>query len=270
MKTIAPAPPRLATLRTQPSWHNRAGRVDRSACFVVTASKLWRLIPDDDWRYLRSKPPGNDRGADSVSALTSASDATRGTAAGQARRLTRGRADRVGMISLAAHDLWIMHRLECPHPLRGDYRTSKSNAMRTGRQSKTNPNRGAGFALRHKILGLDPAYETTLTIQRIVQHAQLKQHFLICPVCGLGGQSPSAKRQHVSRGRVTKLFLPLCTEREWEDAQVAHLWLRTHTHPNRPLSPEAAELIHRYAELFQPRRLRCRQCLGLRYGEVKP
>ena len=39
--------------------------------------------------------------------------------------------------------------------------------------------------------------------------------------------------------------------------------------PNRPLSPDEAKLIERYAELFPDRQLRCRQCLGLRYGEVK-
>ena len=49
---------------------------------------------------------------------------------------------------------------------------------------------------------------------------------------------------------MTKLYLPLCTEREREDARLAELWLNTHTNPNRPLPPEAIQLIERYGELF--------------------
>ncbi len=166
--------------------------------------------------------------------------------------------------------------------MQGDYRTPKSNAMKPRHPSGVNPNRGVGFSMRRKILGLPAEWETTLTIERIRQHARLSQHFLVCPVCGSpdptqaagpAERSPAAQPQRLPRklpgGRVTKLYLPLCTEQEWEDAQRAHLWLRTYSHPNRPLSPEAAALIERYAELFPGRQLRCRQCLGLRYGEVK-
>ena len=147
-----------------------------------------------------------------------------------------------------------------------------------------------------KMLGLNCLWQTTLRTERIIQHAQLKQHFLVCPVCGpqkshdrekeiaatlrvagpagrspaaIGGQSPRAKQKGLSHGRVTKLLLPLCTPQEYDDAQLAQLWLQTHTNPNRPLTPEAAQLIERYGEFFAPRQLRCRHCLALRYGEIK-
>jgi len=138
-----------------------------------------------------------------------------------------------------------------------------------------------------KMLGLPADWSASLTLERYIQHAKLKQHFLVCPVCGppagvstassiaaashaaeppgnqdTPGRGPAAigaamntstacKKPLPSKlpgGRVTKLFLPLCTPREWEDAQ---------------------RLLKRYAELFPGRTLRCRQCLGLRYGELK-
>lgn len=276
--------PKLKTLATNPSWHNRAGRIDRSACFVLTASQLWRCIPEDDW-------------TDRYPARQSAS-------------VAKGKCDRWAERRLWARDLWELHKWEPPYPLRGDFRTAKSNAMRgevrgsrrRGEASQhraqmvrqdsilgdgpVNPNRGVGFS-HCKLLGLNAMWSTTLRIERIVQHAKLRQHFLVCPVCSeaveqrLGGQSSSniASRRCSTAskklpGRVTKLYLPLCTPREWEDALLAQLWLNARpqhvTHPNRPLAPEVLQLIERYGELFEPRRLRCRHCLGLRYGEVKP
>ena len=279
----SPDIPTLVTLRTPPSWLNRAGRVDRSACFVVGVGALWRRIPASGWRD---------------------------TARAAHKRRTQT-PERVGTTTLTAHDLWVLHRHETPRRVAGDARTTKSNALKAGDaiggldqrsvraqtiaadktadgvggfdQPAVNPNRGIGFAMRRKILGLPTDWEATLTIERYRQHARLSQHFLVCPVCGgrtgcESGMTPQrhdrqdtcpTKQKKLPLGRVTKLYLPLATPREWEDAQVAHLWLRTHQPPNRPLSPEASSLIERYTELFPGRRLRCRRCLGLRYGEVK-
>ncbi len=333
-----PPPPDLATLGSPPSWHNRAGRVDRSCCFTLTAAELWRRIPDDVWRY--TTPPAHGRGRATPSS-----------------RSVAKRPDRVGTLVLTAEQLWLIHRNQQPAPLRGDFRTPKSNAFKPGEEAtrwwnaaraqgtagprpgvsgppggpaacdaaakKTrkanphagrpatptpldppavNPNRGAGFSMGLKMLGLPADWSTTLTVERYVQHAKLSQHFLVCPVCaaaaaqagaspsaaasyaagsrsrqGPAGHGPAANRTPPSQrpsgglppGRVTKLYLPLCTPREWEDAQLVHLWIGSHLAPNRPYTRPVLELLERYAELFPGRRLRCRQCLGLRYGEVK-
>jgi hypothetical protein len=286
-------PPCLVTLDDKPSWHNRAGRVDRSACFVVSASKLWRRIPESHWQHrtASTKPALRDGGA------AAACEANR-------RVLPKGLCDRHATLTLWARDLWLMHRWEPPYPLAGDFRTAKANALQAHiPRSKTpqiiqatrdldvlgkgpiNPNRGVGFNL-YKQLGLDCLWKTTLRIERIVQHDKLKQHFLVCPACGEDRRIEAAGSQPADAlvgssagcepaasgtlpGRVTKLYLPLCTPQEYDDAQLARLWLQSHTHPNRPWPPDALRLIERYGELFEGRSLRCRACLGIRYGEAK-
>lgn len=252
MKTHAP-PLELASLHTKPSWHNRAGRVDRSACLVITAGEHWRRIGEEDWTYT--------------------------FAARQPLRSARGKCDRWVDLGFSARHLWLLHKAEQPYTLQGDFRTAKSNAMKA-RPGDTpapraqmarkdavlgdgpiNPNRGVGFK-HYKRLGLDCLWEATVRLERIVQHARLRQHFFVCPVCSAATNN--------RLGRCTKLYLPLCTPREYDDALLAQLWLDTHMNPNRPLAKQAVALIERYGELFEPRRLRCRRCLGLRYGEVKP
>lgn len=234
----APAPPQLKSLHTRPTWHNRAGRIDRSACFTLTASQLWRRIPDDDWAY-RVKPPSN-ASADAFDQYGRPITP---------RRLPKGLCDRYATRTLWARDLWLMHKWQWPRTLQGDHRTPRSNAMRMGvgssalgvgkkpgpqnptpiTQNPPNPNRGVGFNL-YKMLGLNCLWQTTLTIERYVQHAKLKQHFLVCPVCGdnnsataatlhVAGQAPATRsvaaientRSKSLPGRVTKLFLPLAT-----------------------------------------------------------
>ena len=281
-----PSIPTLESLHTKPTWHNRAGRIDRSACFVLTVSKHWRDIPEDDWTYRLGLPPSeqwrlnNPRPAHDVRGL-------------------KGLCDRYAEATFWARALWLLHKGEQPYPLRGDFRTAKSNAMKAGAGAQwmredrvlgdgpVNPNRGVGFN-QYKMLGLDAAWHTTVRIERVVQHAKLRQHFFVCPVCGPLAAAQRAgveTERHASKtlpparcaaakkqslpGRVTKLYLPLCTPREGEDAMIAQLWLKTHTKPNHPLTPDEAKLIERYGALFEPRQLRCRQCLGLRYGEVK-
>ncbi|MBX2850912.1 MAG: hypothetical protein KTR15_04105 [Phycisphaeraceae bacterium] len=290
MSTSFP-PPRLETLDTKPSWHNRAGRVDRSACFALTAAQHWRQVPADDWIYRYRKPLSN----------ASTDEPLSRDRRGVARWLPKGKCDRYAGTRFWARDLWLLHKWEPPYPLQGDFRSAKSNVMRahdprnksTYRkqaqrndavlgQGPVNTNRGVGFN-HHKMLGLDCLWHTTLRIERYIQHHQLKQHFFVCPVCSpaieqrLDEQAAvtrpsrrcSAAAKKLPPGRVTKLYLPLCTPQEWHDAQTAELWLRTHCHPNRPWPACALELVERYSELFESRQLRCRQCLGLRYGEVK-
>lgn len=288
----SPPIPRLTSLDQRASWCNRAGRVDRSACFTLTAAKLWRLIPEDGWSR-RFGTTHTTRHADAEP------KAKRLVSSDRHDTPSPRRPDRIGLITLAAEDLWFRHRFEKPNPLRGDYRTTKSSALKAGADATRwwrevsntpagrmkpgqldppaiNPNRGAGFSRGLKMLGLSAEWSTTLTIERYAQHDKLKQHFLVCPVCGPGMGGPDDGRdghrtdkKKLPGGRVTKLFLPLCTRREWEDAQRAWLWLQTHTKPNRPLPAEQVQLIERYGELFPGRQLRCRVCLGLRYGEVK-
>lgn len=189
--------------------------------------------------------------------------------------MAKGKCDRYANQQLRARDLWLMHIWELPSPLQGDFRSAKSNIMRAhtpptdptcrkqAQRNKSvlgkdpiNPNRGVGFN-HHKMLGLDCMWSTTLRIERYVQHAHLKQHLLVFPGCApvaagqRTGGTPSktyhtdstsacyaaaTKRNHkLPLGRITKLYLPLCTEREIEDAQLAHLRLKTHLYPNRSL-----------------------------------
>ncbi len=90
-------PLELPTLDQKPSWTNRAGRVDRSACFVLRCSTLWR-----DAEY---QP---------------------------AARVVRGLETR-GRITLIADHLAHLVRTRQPRTLRGDRRTQKSNALTQAR-----------------------------------------------------------------------------------------------------------------------------------------
>lgn len=108
------------------------------------------------------------------------------------------------------------------------------------------------------MLGLPTDWSQPLTIQRWRLHEKLAQHFFACPKC---------------KQRALKLFLPLCTEQELHDALTAQLWLDANHKriaTSSTLRPQASQLLARYAPIFPPRRLVCRKCLGLRYGEVRP
>ena len=71
--------------------------------------------------------------------------------------------------------------------------------------------------------------------------------------------------------------MPLCTKAEVLDAELAEGWIRMtdarYKAIRKPLPPEVIEmrhkLIQRYGLLFRGRRLVCRKCLGVRYGEVR-
>jgi hypothetical protein len=261
-----PTPPHLATLTLKPSWVNRAGSIDRSACCEIRASELWRLIDSSGWKPVRSRNGPEAQGSVTIT----------------------------GRMLRDFHD----HRL--PFELIGDRRTAKSNVMK-GRVKDANPNKGAS---REKKLGLwaageigfpDQGWTQTLRVERWARgNSKLaksdkgtkrqrektaedhpvplslcpsvtpsNQHFLICPQC---------------HNKFVKLFLPLTTQAEENDAELAEGWIRLiQAHPrfrlqldrNQALRTRFDRITARYGLLFRSRRMLCRKCLGLRYGEVK-
>ncbi|MCC7407254.1 MAG: hypothetical protein IT442_04235, partial [Phycisphaeraceae bacterium] len=110
--------------------------------------------------------------------------------------------------------------------------------------------------LQFKILPLERNWSATLRLEKWQLHPRLAQHFFVCPHC---------------RRKCLKLFLPLCLKQEYHDALLAHLYLNSlrARRPNAPGSEEERLLHTRYGLLFPPVLPRCRQCLPLRYGEVK-
>ena len=254
MPAHTPKPPNLATMNQPPSWTNRAVHTDRSACIELRASDIWPLTT---LKIIRT---------------------------------TAKKREAAGSFTVTTEFLNDLHDQRQPRALVGDYRTAKSNAMKRNpglpkrhaaqgppmhkpgpdHGLTPNPNRGSS---RSKILAL-PAnpddWSQPVRIERWRLHAQLAQHFLICPAC---------------KKKFLKLFLVMATPTELQDALLAHLWLKTHTpqllvnataptptrtRPHHPtLTPIAQSLIQRYHVLFPPRRLVCRHCLGLRYGEAK-
>ena len=123
-----------------------------------------------------------------------------------------------------------------------------------------NPNKGAP---QTKFLGLWEHWSQTIRIERWRLHDRLAQHFLMCPGCDQ---------------KFRKLFMPLCTNDEARDADLAEAWINqldAHQRIGRaPLPPSLmahrSSLLDRYRLLFTTgRRLVCRKCLGLRYGEVR-
>jgi len=246
--------PNLATFSARASWLNRAGRLDRSACIELKASDLWRTIPSEDWR----KRTRRRHGKSFLLADT--------------------------QVAVSAYDLADLHDRQRPYTLQGDRRTNKSNVMKpparhaqrsslkghpSSLKSQTsrlpasgggsnflggNPNKGQS---RTKLLGLPTDWSQPLTLQKWWMHASLTQHFFACPGC---------------EGRSLKLFLPMCSEEELRDALTARLWLDSNKQRiarSATLRPQASRLLARYGVLFPPRQLRCRKCLGMRYGEVK-
>jgi hypothetical protein len=179
-----------------------------------------------------------------------------------------------------------------------------------------NPNAGAtrtkklGLYAAGDNAGLAEEWRQTIRIERWRLHERLAYHYLTCPFgsnlpsragrrAGREGSSTSSSlRDSVSPSlpsstsslrlsissslrppclrRVTKLFLPLCTEAELLDAELAEGWIKlldaTAAASRIPLPRELlahrAKLIDRYGLLFggSTRPLRCRNCLKLRYG----
>lgn len=259
--------PWLRTLGEQPSWQNRAGRIDRSACAEIRASNLWKHITTGE--PLR---PRSGRRRD-----VARSDLTiRGHRNSEIDRVGDDAARRKRFaFHLTARYLSQLQDRFTPRQLQGDDRTTKSNAMRHKRieargmhhkklhnrqQATPNPNKGAS---REKFLGLWEDWSQDINIIRCKLHDKLSQHFLICPGC---------------KQRALKLFLPLCTRDEARDADIAELWIDAiddfYRSLRRPMPAEImttrAALINRFGLLFREGRvLKCRRCLGLRYGEKR-
>lgn len=79
-----------------------------------------------------------------------------------------------------------------------------------------------------------------------------------------GREHPSSKR---CPQRCLKLLMVQCTEEEYNDAQIAQLWINSipaHLVPKRREQINA--LAARYGPICQPRTLLCPRCLGVRYG----
>ncbi|MCH7849135.1 MAG: hypothetical protein IIB53_12315 [Planctomycetes bacterium] len=118
-----------------------------------------------------------------------------------------------------------------------------------------NPNKGAP---QTKFLGLWEHWSQTIRIERWRLHDRLAQHFLMCPSCNQ---------------KFRKLFMPMCTREETRDADLAQAWINqldAHQRVKPSLTAHRATLLDRYGLLFTTgRRLVCRKCLGLRYGQVR-
>ncbi len=253
---LHPLPP-LPTFAFAPSWHNRAGRTDRSACAELRPRDL--LQPHKPQRH-KAKP--------SAASFT---------------------------ITITARRLARIHDRRLPYQLCGDRRTTKSNAMRTQctPQPTTNhstihepcyifgnPNKGAP---RTKFLGL---WHDWTQIIRIERRPRKRKRPISKPTPSRGWDHPHNPPPNYTHHficptcdrRVMKLFLPLCTRAEATDADAAERWLSAldahYTALRKPFTPDLlqlrAQLINRYGPLLRPdRQLRCRHCWHIRYGEIR-
>ncbi len=238
----------------KPTWVNRAGRIDRSACMEVRASEVKSRAKLRPIRRARA------------------------SARGKRKVKITPHVEAVGEVEINGRLLAHLHSFRMPYTLAGDGRTGKSNAMKDPEEHNTrmlaggwprvwhfNPNKGAS---RTKLLGFfaEPEFMSgwsqKVRLVRWRSHERLAQHYLICPQC---------------KGKFRKLFMVLCSKQEIDDAATAEAWVdmvdARHAASRRPIDPDIlrlrAKMIDRYAPLFHDRRLLCRTCLGMRYGEMR-
>ncbi|MCH8823868.1 MAG: hypothetical protein IH984_10210 [Planctomycetes bacterium] len=267
-------PPTLGTLNTKQSWLNRSGKVDRSACFELKASSLW---PHAEFKlFSRGKREAASDITINARFLTQLMDKHHPHQLQGDKRTTKTNAMKErGQESGCSESAVAGVRFQglIPPPFKG-------GGKGVGSFFSSNPNKGA---TRTKMLGLWESWQQTIRIERQRLHKNLAQHFLICPNSpslipppfkggGKGVGSSSCQ------GRSLKLFITLCTKAEALDADLAEAWLNqldTHQQLNHtPLPPSLmahrASLINRYGLLFRAeRKLVCRKCLKLRYGQVR-
>lgn len=99
----------LPTLHTKPSWQNRTGNTDRSAVCQLKASKIWPLIPPEYFKIYHKQKFTDTCPKNRQPAILTA----------QAE------------ITINEQIIQYLNNREKPLQIRGDYRTTKSNAMKT-------------------------------------------------------------------------------------------------------------------------------------------
>ncbi len=288
--------PELATLFQRPSWVNNRGRPDRSACLELRAQDIWRLA--EYTRMNIGAVRGSRRKDASVSLIATGAYAIDPR---QLMHILRSRQQRQRRRRRKRMPIAGSFRTEKANAMkeRLDERLPTPNPELRAFEDFVHPD------LPRKSHGLGQRWVHTLRLEHWQLHRYLDQHFLICPTTHekpgrydfthhprhrewyyplevprprkprfeprLSHQAP----KHCC-GKVMKLFMPLATEQEVADAATAREWLGDldsrimfgGTRPNMHIMHKRQFLLQRYGPLFD-RRFVCRQCLGLRYGEVK-
>lgn len=252
-----PGLPPLPSLNKSPSWVNRAGRIDRSACIELRASDLWPSVPPSLWISSSSPSPfPRERVGVRVHNRKNPSPTASSHCFASAS------------IEIDAPWLDALTRARSPRRLLGDLRTTKSNALKSpltdSRQPiadsllspNSGPNRTKKFALpefwsqsitlqRWVFLKHSSSLAPRRLLQQLLSSSQISnrnseissrsplaerrkptvdspfspsdfrrltrtQHFLLCPRCNR---------------KVLLLYLPLCTQQESDEADLAQGWI---------------------------------------------
>ncbi len=284
--------PDLPTFDQLPSWCNRMGKIDRSACVEVRVSEVRRLALSV---IVDGKVRSDGRGR---TQLVSPLPRERSARSSQGRVAS-------GVFNISARMVHELHRHRLPRELGGDLRTHRAHAMCPPTRDPNgpfvnrlphnaplpipwdaglegNPNKGA---TRTKMIGL--AYEWTqpLRIEKWVFPKRIRPaYYLICPGTFLRNRAPGEKSDTDPRlpplstvkagrkatgcpQRALKLLLVQCTWEEARDVEIFETWLAS-----IPMQVRRAHLdvitsvINRYGPIMFPRTLLCPRCLGVQYG----
>ncbi len=304
MPNLLPQLPPLESLHDRPSWTAWSGRIDRSACMEITAAAVLRELKP---QFTPAKTTAGREARAQFTINTRLLQHWRDRL--MPRRLQgdfRWKSHAMQPTNKRIWDRNNRFRRSLKSSRLPPYCTVDPFPM------AVNPNFGAAAS---KILGLPLSWSTALTIERwrigtipetsaappnLASCAKwdraIRRHYLRCP----GSRSstipvwkPDPRRITPTKlqrfwwgldkppysepctGKTYKLFLPLCTEREYLDSLLALNWLNLVASLRaQRLIPAAgtrdeALLIDRYALLFHPRIPLCRRCLGIHYGKVK-
>ncbi len=290
--------PALVTFDQPPSWCNRGGQLDRSACVEVRVSEVRRLA-GCVIHHGRARPDG--RGP---TQLVTPLPNERRARNGHGRLAT-------GVWTISARHVDLLHARRKPRILAGDWRTRRAavmyppycdphatfphrlphNALAARPMDAAldgNPNKGA---TRSKMIGLHLDWSQPLRIEKwMFEHRIRPAYYLICPAMFMLHNSPLPPRR--GRGvpvndprlpplsscpagrkatgcpqRTLKLLLVQCTAAEDRDAMLAQLWIDSLPQLVRAPQRETIQrLMQRYGPIMEPRTLMCARCLGVRYG----
>jgi hypothetical protein len=289
--------PYFATFDQLPSWVNCNGRIDRCACLEICTSAVWRFAKfkpaptasgristglvnlTADWLLgLQSTRMPRQLAGDYRTAQANAMRPL-GMAPGRfvrrpdlvlgepppfadyglPRNPNRGAARQkmLGIPETWSHplrvELWRCgrvikkHFLICPHPKNCGSQRSRGIELRDRSVSaRRGSSRGDDELDDDGRIDLsDPRLPRLSTIQR-----GSKMNMKVCPQ------------------RVWKLFMVMCTPQELGDAKAARLWIESlPANVARRHQEFIVKLIDRYGLLFDPRRLLCQRCLGVRYNQ---